>query len=205
SLHGVAVAGGYAFAGGSPAAGATGAGVQVYDVSNPAAPLFVREQALGTGETIRGVVALDARYIAVFTEGGDGAIRLVDRQNVSSLAVVSTIAGEYEAGGVVSGKLLYAYGDYSGVTAIDFTNPAAPELLGYVDTRSGASSVAISGTNELAVAEGVAGVTFIDTTDPSDLRIKGTQQVPGAPADLAVSGKTLYVASELELDALVRP
>jgi hypothetical protein len=111
----------------------------------------------------------------------------------------------YNAGGVVSGNTFYVYGDYSGVTAVDITDPTHPAIVGSVDTRFGASSIALSGTNELAVADGVAGITFIDVTDRTAPHIKGTQQVPGAPADLVVIGKTIYVASELELDALTRP
>jgi hypothetical protein len=205
ALRAVAISGNYAFAGGARAGSATDAPLQIYDITNPAAPAFVREQVIVAGEEVWGIRALDARYLAFFTDGSDGFLRIVDRQNINTLAPAASLSSIYVAGGVVSGNTFYVYGDYSGVTAIDITDRTHPAIVGSVDTQFGASSIAISGTNELAVADGVAGVTFIDAADRTALHIKGTQQLPGAPADLVAVGKTIYVASEFELDAITRP
>jgi hypothetical protein len=92
-----------------------------------------------------------------------------------------------------------------GIAIVDITNPASPVVKSIINTPGNARGVALSGTNEIAVADGAGGITFVDTTDRSNPVIKGTQQVPGNSTGVAVTGKSVYTASERYFNVINRP
>jgi len=108
--------------------------------------------------------------------------------------------------GVVQGTTLYVVGGTKGIAVVDISNPAAPVLKSIVQTPGIARAVAISGPNEIVVADaGGPGVTFIDTTNKTQPVVLGSQRLPGNPTDVKAIGKTIYVAGETFFHILNRP
>jgi hypothetical protein len=79
-------------------------------------------------------------------------------------------------------------------------------LKSIVKTPGIARGVAISGTNEIVVADaGGPGLTFIDTSDKQHPVVLGSQRLPGNPTDVKAIGRTLYVAGENFFHIVNRP
>ena len=73
------------------------------------------------------------------------------------------------------------------------SNPAAPSLIGIVDTPGFAGDVAVSGDTAF-VADGAAGVQIIDVSNPAAPAITGHCDTPGDGLGVAVSGEYALVA-----------
>jgi hypothetical protein len=202
----VAVSGTHAFV---AARGASGDNVlQIYDVSNPASPQFVRELApFESGSQIWGLRLLDANRLLVFEPRSPnyGRVDIVNIADVSNVSVIGGVDVSDATDGFVSGNTLYVTGDWDGISLVDIANPAAPLLLSTVYTLGPSIGVTVVKPNLIAVATGTAGLTFVDVSDRTHPVIKGTQQVPGSPEDVFIIGNTIYAAAETCLDALRLP
>lgn len=181
------------------------ADLQIYDVTDPGVPSFVSEQAPFDNGDIMSVKSIDAGHVAAFLPWSDhGAqVAIYDVTNVANVAIAGSASVPAATDGVVIGSRIYAFDYHAAVTIVDATDPAHPIVRGQVDTGGTATGVAVTGANEIAIADGF-GVTFADITDPANPIIKGTQQVPGAPIDVLLVGKTLYIAAERLLDGIPR-
>ena len=182
--------------------------LQVYDVTNPASPQFVRElDQFDANSDIWGLEPIGTAHLALFEPytATTGKVVILDISNIADIQRVGSVDLDNGVDGAVDGNTLYVYGYYDPVTLVDITNRAAPAVLSRIATPGPATGVTASGTNEIAVADGTLGVTFIDVSNRTAPAIKGTQQVAGSPADVLALGKTVFAASELVLDAMKRP
>jgi hypothetical protein len=202
----VAVSGNYAFVvAGDPVDTFV---LHIYDITDPANPQFVREvPQFDAGADIWGIQTVGTQYLAIFEPYANtvGKVLLVDKSNINNLTVVGKVDIDDFADGVVSGNTIYAYGYRDGVAIIDIADPAHPALLATAPTPGLALGVAVSGTGEIAVSDGSAGVTFVDVTNRAAPVVKGSQSVSGVPLDVRVVGKTIYVAADRVLDAMHLP
>jgi hypothetical protein len=206
----VAVVGHYAFVAASGSADSYVRVLQIFDVSNPANPQFVREFGpdglLESDDTYSGVFGLKpfgTNRLMVFEP--QYGVKIFDVTDIANISMVGSVSVSYAADGTIDGNTLYVTGDYSGIQIVDITNPASPAALGWVDTIGASIGVAVVKPNLIAVATGTGGLTFVDVSDRTSPIIKGTQQVGGSPMDIRVIGKTIYTAGELILDALKLP
>jgi len=188
--------------------------INIYNVSNPAAPVFVRQQAVAGfgGIAYRALVPFGGSYlIAVSGDrpgGFDHDITVIDRTNVNSLVkVIELPIANFDAlDGVIDGNTLYVAGGDGGVAVVDLTNPFAPAVKSIINTPGIARGIAMAGPNLVAVADaGGPGVTILDVTDKTAPFIAGNQQVIGNTADVDVVGKTIYAASENYYQVIQRP
>jgi hypothetical protein len=187
--------------------------IRLYDITNPAHPTWFREQAMLGSTAFLKIIRINATYLAAITPDRPGGVGhdvvIFDVSNPSSLVKV----GDFDINGssfngfdaTVDGTTLYVVGGDTGVAIVDIASPSAPVLKSVVNTPGIARGVAVSGTNEIAVADGAGGITFVDTTDRSNPVIRGTQQVPGNSVGVAVIGKTVLAASERYFNVINRP
>lgn len=94
----------------------------------------------------------------------------------------------------VSGDTAYA-GIGLSLTAVDFSDPAKPKVLGknvpFTDTLQ---DIFIQGKTAY-VAAGSAGLQIVDISDPSQLKLLGSWQSSAFAEGIAVAGKTAYLAN----------
>jgi hypothetical protein len=87
----------------------------------------------------------------------------------------------------------YVANSDSGLQVIDISNPAGPQLLGFVDT-SNAMEVTVVG-NTAYVADGQSGLQVIDISNPANPQIIGSVDTPSFAWGVSVVGGTAYVAN----------
>ena len=182
--------------------------ITVYDISNPAAPVSGIRPRLynATGIDFAELVPISNDYLAAISIAKD--VTIIDLRNSSTMSIAAelNIANFDSFNAAVQGTTLYVVGGAKGIAVVDISNPAAPVLQSIVQTPGIARAVAISGTNEIVVADaGGPGVTFIDTTNKTQPVILGSQRLPGNATDVKAIGKTIYVAGETFFHILNRP
>jgi hypothetical protein len=187
--------------------------IHIYDISNPSSPVYVRSQGLlGGGMHYHGLVAVGASYlIAISNErpgNVDHDVMIIDRSNINDLKKTAEvqIANFDPQDAVVDGTTLYVTGGDRGVAIIDITNPFDPKFKTIIDTPGLARGIAISGPNEIVVADSSgAGLTFIDVTDKSNPMLTGTQRLTGSVMDVRVVGRVIHVVAENYYHMILRP
>jgi len=185
--------------------------VRVYNLSNPAQPVFVRDQSIIGSTTFLQILKLSTSYLVAITPDKPGGVGhdvvVIDSSNPN--AMIKT--GDFDIpnfngfDGAVDGATLYVVGGASGVAVVDLSAPASPVLKSIITTPGFARGVAVSGTNEIAIADGSGGVTFVDVTNKTSPVIKGTQYVTGNTTGVAVTGKTVLAASDQYFNVITRP
>jgi hypothetical protein len=207
SATAITIAGTYAFVASDANTNGT---VRVYDISDPSAPRFLREQSTLTvsGVTYRTLLPLGSDYLVALSPDKTGAIGhdvvVLDRRDVNALRKVSELdIAEVDAfRGKVVGNTLYVAGQNGGLAIVDLSTPSAPARR--LATSSGIARGLDLAGSVAAVADDTAGVTFIDT-DPASTRVLGTQPIGGASWDSLFSAGTLYVANEQGIVIIEKP
>jgi hypothetical protein len=95
----------------------------------------------------------------------------------------------------VVGGILYVADLASGLQIFDVSTPAAPSLLGSVDTPGESRSVVVSGATAY-VADSAGGLQIIDVSNPASPTIVGAYTgASDSVFDVAVSGSYAYLAA----------
>ncbi|MFN6158367.1 MAG: DUF4347 domain-containing protein [Dolichospermum sp.] len=163
-------------------------GLQIIDISNPAAPTLVGNY--DTSGSARGVqVVGNYAYVA----DGYLGLQIIDISNPTT----PTLKGNYDtsefAWGVqVVGNYAYVADHYSGLQIIDISNPAAPTLVGNYDTSGVALGVQVVG-NYAYVADAHGGLKIIGVSEFTS----GKQ----APTNITLS--TITIAENQALGTVV--
>jgi hypothetical protein len=189
--------------------------INIYDISNPAAPVHRGSPAVAgvSGLVYRGLVAYGSDYLIAFTpdrpNGVDKDVTIIKRTSPSTLQrIVEIPIPNFDAiDGAVSGTTLYVAGGDGGVAIIDLSvSPELPQLRTIINTPGIARGIAVSGPNEIVVADaGGPGITFIDVTDKSNPFIISSQRLLGNVTDVYVAGSGVYVAAENHFHTVIRP
>jgi hypothetical protein len=164
------------------------AGLEIYDVSNPASPVLVGNLALpGTAYNVfvRGTTA----YVA----DGVSGLKIVNVANPASPALLGTYSGVTVRDVVVTGMTALLACDAAGFRCVSITTPAAPALLGSLSTASNAYGVAVSGLTAY-VATNTTGVLMVSVSPPTTPTLLGTYNTPGTAVGVAAAGLRVYVA-----------
>jgi hypothetical protein len=207
----IAVAGDYAFT--AEKDWHNDARIHIYNVANPAAPLYVRSQGMGTGGLLwRSLVTMGSSYLIALTTDRPGGIghdiAVIHRTNINALVKIADIdIPNFEPlDAMLDGNTLYVAGGDAGVAIVDMTNPFTPTVKTIVNTPGIARGIDMAGPNHLAVADaGGPGVTFVDVTNKSAPVILGNQKTPGNVTDVDVAGNTIFVAGENHYTTIVWP
>ena len=188
--------------------------IHVYDLSNPAAPIYVRSQAMAgvSGVAYRALLVMGSRYLVAITPDAPAGIgsdvTVIDRADLNNLTRVSVldIPGFAAFTGAIDGSTLYLAGGDAGIAIVDLVDPASPRWTATVDTPGLARSVAVLTPNEVVVADaGGPGLTFLDTSDRMRPIVLGSQPLVGNAVDVKVVGGRIFVATETRSYVVIRP
>ncbi|MCL4870035.1 MAG: hypothetical protein KJ063_13810 [Anaerolineae bacterium] len=165
-------------------------GVAVYDVTDPALPLWQNRLPL---PNIAEHLAIRGQY--GYVAQGSAGIRILDLSNPAAPVVV----GSYNTTGVVhriliDGHLAYVADGNKGLLILDLSNPVAPTQVGFWDTPGEAWDVALRG-NLAFVADGTQGIRVIDVSSPAAPVEVGFVVLFGQAVGIVLYGDVAYVAA----------
>ena len=166
-------------------------GLQIINISNPAAPTLTGSYDT-TGYAYGVQVVGNYAYVADAYSG----LQII---NISNPAA-PTLAGSYDTTGYaywvqVVGKYAYVADFYSGLQIINISNPAAPTLTGSYDTPSYAFEVQVVG-NYAYVADWDSGLQIINISNPAAPTLTGSYDTTGFAYGVQVVGNYAYVADD---------
>ena len=165
-----------------------GATLQVWDRSNPAAPVQVGAVRLpGLIQSI----AINGSY--AFAACGSAGVQFVDLSNPSLPVQRLTMNTSGNAWSVaVSGGYLFVADGVSGLRIVNIANPAAPVLAGAYYTVGPARAVTVVGTTAYLLDQH-EGLLLLDVSSPAAPSLVGSYAEFDSGQSLAVSGSTAYV------------
>jgi hypothetical protein len=185
--------------------------VNVYNVTNPAAPVSMRQQRTAAAATVyRALVPMGTSYLIAISPDKPGNvghdINVIDVSNIDNfvLKVDLDVAGIDAIDGVLDGVTLYLTGIDGALAIVDLTNPLAPVVKSVTKLPGNSRGVAMSGTNEIVVADATS-LTFVNVANPVAPVVIGRQKLAGNIADVRVAGKTVHVAAENYYHTIQRP
>jgi hypothetical protein len=199
SLWAITIAGDYALATGSPPNG-TGAGLQVFDVTDPTTPRWVAWAATG-GFPYNLAVSGNHAYVAdVSGDVGEGLV-VFDISSASAPRRVGRYDMEQTGGAfdvaIVGSMAAVAGNGAAGLVLLDIRSPDNPQLLGSFQTWGEADDLAIDWPL-IFVADHTGGLQIIDASDPSNPRRIGRYSEVGITRSVDVSGHYAFLADELQ-------
>ena len=186
----VEIAGDYAYVAG------LGAGLQIIDISNPAAPAFV-----GAYDTPGDRFRRRRRGRLRLRGGYSMALEVIDISNPATPVRVGhyQVPGGYGEAADVAVAGDYAYvadgqGTYPGLWIVDVSNPAAPAEAGRITyMMSRAYGVAVAG--DYAYVADARGLSIVNISNPATPVLVGDYDTPASARDVAVSGDYAFVAA----------
>ena len=162
-------------------------GLQLWDVTEPLHPRFVRDYSGFGTKQFTGFALLGGDYlVAVEPEqenGGTGRdVVLIDRRDPTALRVVSRLEiPNFDARRVfAAGTTLYVHESGGRVAVVDASNPSAPVLLRILQGYGANGFASVPNTSQLAMAGG-DGLALLDITVPGNPAVIGAQSVGGRP------------------------
>lgn len=164
-------------------------GLQVIDVSNPAAPVRV-----GGFNTIGKAISVQVMGTLAYVADGDAGLQVIDVSNPARPRRLGGLTSGYAYGVQVVGALAYVAVGFDGLQVIDVSNPAAPVRVGRYDTIGQAASVQVMGPLAY-VADGAAGLQVIDVSNPAAPVRVGAYYTSDFAYSVQVVGSLAYVAA----------
>lgn len=166
------------------------AGVQVLDVSTPAAPTLAGK--LDTSGDIRRLALAPGRIYATDSTGSLQIIGLTDADHLSWLGAYLGQARHVAA----AGSMVYLLRGTS-MLLLDAANPANPALVGIYQSTAYLEAVTV--VNGLAyLAAGADGLEIVNVTNPAAPARSSHLLTPGASKAIAVDGAFAYLAADQE-------
>lgn len=167
---------------------ASTAGVGIYDVANPAAPVTV--SSINTGWGIQ-KIALEGNILYAT----DNGIAIYDVSDPASPQYVRIVGqGSLYSGGIArAGYYLYA-ATYSAVDVYTCYDPANPQFASRTELYDGVFDIEVV-QNRIYIADDTAGVYVLERDSGGFAEITGHHYTHGSAKNLAVYGSYIYVAN----------
>ena len=183
----LAVRGNYAYA------ACPNSGLNIVEISNPAAPTLVGLYNLWKSGWYANAVAISGSYAYVAVSGStDFGLRIINISNPASPALVGQCDTDIAAWAVtVQGNYAYLAG-CGGLDVIDISNPASPTRIGGCSSDVGEDVIVCGTYCYIAATNG--GLDVIDISDPYSPARVGGYDTSGQALSVAVSGNYAYVA-----------
>lgn len=172
-------------------------GLQVVDVSNPAAPAIVGNWS-GSLSFVSDVIFFDpynGDYLCVI---GSGGLRVLDISVPTSPVEIGSLSMsiDFNAGGMaIAGSTLYIANGMHGFSIVSLANRSSPVLQNTVPTSGVAGDVVVY-LGVAYVAVGRAGVSAVDVSYPPTAHVSWTFDTPGFAKGLVLLGSYLLVADD---------
>jgi hypothetical protein len=172
-------------------------GLQIVDVSEPAAPRLT-----GSCRTDGNAydVVVDGRY-AFIADGYGSGMCVINILNPSNPQLVTRIGLMARAVDVANGRA-YTANRYEGMTVFDVSRPGQPRHLGEYRSIGEANDVFVQSDREIAFVAGGSfdqtngwyadGLLLLDVSDPSEPRRLGGYRTDAACSGVTVSGDFAY-------------
>ncbi len=167
-----------------------GQALDIYDASNPAAPVLRGSVATEAGPndvvvsgTRAYVVNQDAATVQIFDVGVATAPVLLGGVGVSPNPLALA----------VSGTTVYVVSTNGTLDVVDAANPTAPVVRATLAVSGGARGVAASGTRAYVVNESDNTLLIVDASNPAAPVALGSAPLGSAAIDVEVRGTTVYV------------
>ena len=194
--YSVAIDGAYLYAG-----SACGDGhIEVYDVTNPKAPVRLRNQGTGISGTYRQLIPYGNYLIGINPDGGSGGsdVVMLDRRDINNLFKVweGKVSGFTGFRAALQGTMLYVNGLEGSVAIIDVSVPTAGVVKSVYSGGTSAHGIAAVGSLAFLAADtaGVVGVNAADPVNPTGAG--GVATSPQAAWDVVIRGQLGIVAAE---------
>lgn len=166
------------------------AGLRIFDVSDPAAPVETGHAPAGWA---RGL-ALSGQYAYVADGGG---LRIIDISDPSQPQQAGYFDGPAQANDVaVAGNYAYVSEYVSGLRSIDISVPSQPHQAGFLELPGWNWGVAVAGNYAYVSTAGT--LQLVDVTDPAHLTAAGF--FPTAAENATVVGNYAYIAARDNLE-----
>lgn len=164
-------------------------GVDVYDVSTPASPLWAGSEPIECFYSLIAVVATDGHVFVTCEVSG---LSILDTADPSSPTVIASVTAPGSAeDATVDGETLLIAGDTNGLRVVDVGDPAQPVELGSTLVLPQTFGVATLGNTAYAIGYHLFA---IDMTDPAAPVVLGSE--PGVTGNwITVEGDRGYVVS----------
>ena len=167
-------------------------GLQIIDISNPAAPTFT-----GTFNTAGNAQDLAVSGNRAYIAAGGIGLQIIDISTPSAPTLLSTFNTAGSAKKVaVFGSYAYVADDALGLQIVNVANSASPVSAGSYNTVGTANGVAISGNHAYVADGGAGGLQIINISNPGSPSLVGNLDTAGGALSVAVSGNYAYVADE---------
>jgi hypothetical protein len=196
--HDVVVVGNRAYvATGSNSDSGQQSGLQVVNVSNPAAPQSVGWLPCGLTEALGVDVSGSYAYLAT----GD----LIDNHTNSGLEIMRIDTPQPQGIGsidlppnardvAVAGTHAFVTARQGGLLVVDVGNPASPQLVTQLPILGEAQTIELLG-NYACIAAGSTGLVIVDISDPEAPSFVSNVATPGPAMGIALSGSVAYVSN----------
>lgn len=170
------------------------------DLADPAHPLVVKtirvdgtlHELANWGNNV--YIAGDQPELSVWMNGAIHIITLGSDFWLTPLGNIETSGWASDV--AVAGAYSYVADWSAGLTVIDCSDPADPQLIATEDTPGSARGVVISGTHAY-VADGECGLQVIDVANPQNPVIVGSIDTQGTANRIVVSGTRAFIADGL--------
>lgn len=172
---------------------ASGAGLQILNVSNPQNPIL-----LGTYEEIVRSVTVVGN-IAYVSRCGLDILNVTNPQDPVLLGSFGIPDGTSSV--AVSGNYAYLTTEYEGLKIINVANSQSPTLVGSYNTPGTAESVTVSG-DRAYVCDGIYGLQIIDVSNPQNPTLLGSIINGNKYVHCSVVGNIAYVADSFSNNGL---
>jgi len=164
-------------------------GLQIINISNPAAPSLS-----GTYDTTGYTWGVEVVGNYAYVADRDSGLQIINISNPVAPSLSGTYNTTGEAFGVeVVGNYAYVADGESGLQIINISNPAAPSLSGSYDTTDSAQGVEVVG-NYAYVADRDSGLQIINISNPAAPSFSGTYDTTGYAYGVQVVGNYAYIA-----------
>ncbi|HET8774762.1 MAG TPA: Ig-like domain-containing protein [Thermoanaerobaculia bacterium] len=164
------------------------AGLQVVDLSNPAAPAIVASHDTpGNANDVR--IFGNYAYVA----DGFSGLQIIDIANPLAPATAGAVGipgGAFDV--AISGGLAYVAAGSAGLVVVNVSAPSAPIVAGSAATPYPARGIDVSGTT--AVVAGDSGACVINIANPAAPQLVADVPLPGTPNDVRISNNIAAVA-----------
>ena len=174
-------------------------GVEVYNVSDPAHPVYVGGYNT-TGFARKILISGTTAYVAD-TGGGIVSLNIADPSHITvrDTEMPGTETESYGVQMALRGNVLFVAGHKSGLVAFDVTNPANLTRIGQIKTITG-STTALENVVEVVLKGKYAilsdfsrGYVVVDTTNPRAMKVASVWGSFGSPWGMHLVNNRLYV------------